>query len=283
MPAFHVDGIHPARVPLLSTWRNDGIAPCYQSFGVEWSLVDPQGKVVASQVVFPKNPTTQWWPGEEQHADGMLKLPADTPAGDYVLKVAMVVPEAGERIRLGIKGRDEAGRYTLCDLPGETRTAVESTVYETSFETDAAHWSAHKGLTATLDAEAAHTGKQSLLLTGRNEKGYNYGVCYVPTPLVPVGRYRLTAWLRVDAIDPANKPPYVKIGVNGADGKWIENYVSGKYDLTKLGTWQQLTAIADLSPDAASAHLAIEKGAYSTPIAVTVRLDDVKLELLEAP
>ena len=100
---------------------------------------------------------------------------------------------------------------------------------------------------------------------------------------MPVGRYRLTAWLRVDAIDPASSPPYVKIGVNGPDGKWIENSVSSNYDLRQLGTWQQLTVIAEMPTNAAHAHLAIEKGAYSTPITATIRLDDVKLELLEAP
>ncbi|MBC8443103.1 DUF4832 domain-containing protein [PVC group bacterium] len=283
MPAVYVDGAYAARVPLLSTWRNDGVAPCYESFGVEWSLVDALGKTVASEVIFPETPTTQWWPGEEQQADAMLRVPADTREGRYELKVAMVIPETGRRIRLGIAGRDEQGRYTLCDLPAETRTAVDVTVYETSFETDAAGWSPHQGLTAALDEEVAHSGRRSLLLTGSQQKGWNYAVCYVPTPLMPVGKYRLTAWLRVEAIEPANTAPYVKIGVSGADGKWIENYVSGKYDLSELGTWQQLTVIADVPMNAASAHLAIEKGAYSTPITATMRLDDVKLELLEAP
>ena len=283
MPAFHVDGVHPARVPLWSTWGNNGVAPCYQSLAVEWSLVDAFGKTIASEVIFPATPTTHWWPGEEAQADGMLRVPADTPEGRYELKVAMVVPETGDRIRLGIAGRDDQGRYTLCDLPAEARTATEATVYETSFETDAAGWSPHEGLTATLDTEAAHSGGHSLLVTGTQQKGWNYAVCYVPTPLVPVGRYRLTVWLRVDAIDPASKPPYVKVGINGPDGKWIENYVSGKYDLEKMGTWQQLTAIAELPTNAASAHLAIEKGAYSTPITATIRLDDVRLDLLEAP
>jgi len=283
LPAFHVDGVHAARIPLLSTWRNDGIAPCYESLGVEWSLVDAQGTTVALEVVFPETPTTQWWPGEEAQANGMLKAPADTPEGQYELKVAMIPPERGERIRLGIAGRDEQGRYALCALPAKTRKTAETTVYEASFETDAAGWAPHQGLTAVLDEEAAHSGRQSLLLTGTQLKGWNYAVCHVPTPLVPVGKYRLTAWLRVDAIEPANTPPYVKIGVNDADGKWIENYVSGKYDLKKVGPWQQLTAIAELPTNAASAHLAIEKGAYSTPITTTMRLDDVKLELLEAP
>ena len=66
-------------------------------------------------------------------------------------------------------------------------------------------------------------------------------------------------------------------------GEWIENYVSGKYDLGTLGQWQQLTAIADVPIDAATAHLAIGKGAHSTSIDATIRLDDVKLELIEAP
>ena len=44
-----------------------------------------------------------------------------------------------------------------------------------------------------------------------------------------------------------------------------------------------MTALSGMPVNAARAHLAIEKGAYSTPITASIRLDDVELELLEAP
>ena len=61
----------------------------------------------------------------------------------------------------------------------------------------------------------------------------------------------------------------------------MNNYGSNRYDVAKLGTWQRLEAVAEVPVNAATAHLAIEKGVNETPITATIRLDDVKLELLE--
>ncbi len=283
LPQLHVDGQCPARVPLVSTWRNDGIAPCYESFGIEWTLLDAQGSVVASELTFPETPTTHWWPGEEVEVKAMLRVPAGTVEGPYVLKVAMVAPERAERIRLGLVGGDTHGRYEFCKLTAVRREPTQATVYQTGFETDAAGWSGAPGMTAAVDAEVAHEGKQSLHVTGVQQKGWNYAACSLPARLMPVSKYRLTAWLLVDEIEPAKTAPYLKIGVNDADGNWIENYSSNRYDLSRPGTWQPLTVIADVPINAATAHLAIEKGAHSTPIRATIRLDDVKLELIESP
>ena len=71
--------------------------------------------------------------------------------------------------------------------------------------------------------------------------------------------------------------------VNDADGKWITNFSIEKYDLTKPGTWQLVQGTADLPANAATADMAIEKGDNSTPVTVKLWLDDVRLELLEAP
>ncbi|MDY0167362.1 MAG: carbohydrate binding domain-containing protein [Thermoguttaceae bacterium] len=283
LPKLRVDGRRPGRVPLVGTWRNDGIAPCYESFCIEWTLLDAQGAVVASELTFPETPTTQWWPGEEVEVTAMLRVPAGTAEGRYVLKVAMVAPERGERIRLGLAGRDAHGRYELCQLTAVPQEPAQAAVYQTGFETDAAGWAGAAGMTAAVDAGAAHDGKQSLRVAGVQQKGWNYAPCHVPAPLTPAGKYRLTAWLLVDEMEPAVNPPYIKIGINDADGKWIENYSSERYDLRRMGTWQPMTVVADVPLHAASAHLAIEKGAYSTPIRATIRLDNVKLELIESP
>jgi len=84
-------------------------------------------------------------------------------------------------------------------------------------------------------------------------------------------------------VTPGDHAPYIKIGVNDVEGKWIENYGSDRYDLAKLGTWQRLEVTADLPVSAGSMDIAIEKGAHSIPIAATIRVDDVNVELLEAP
>ncbi|NUQ02211.1 MAG: hypothetical protein HUU35_20375, partial [Armatimonadetes bacterium] len=57
-----------ARLPLLPLWRNDGVAPCYASYALEWSLIGQDGRPAVTAVQYPENPTTRWWPGEEQPA-----------------------------------------------------------------------------------------------------------------------------------------------------------------------------------------------------------------------
>lgn len=283
---FRLDGARPARVPLLSTWRNDGVAPCYDSFALEWTLVGAQGEAVASELLFPAVPTTQWWPGEEQQVSAMLRVPADTPPGDYRLRVALIVPETGRRILLGIAGRDDEDSYELCTLPGVRAEAGEAVVYEEGFEgEDATPWNPTTGMETAVDGGAARSGEASLLVTGTNEQGWNYAAFRVPTPAVGGGLYRLSAWMLVEGIEPAlaRCAPYLKIGVNDAEGRWFENHGSNRYDLGRIGEWQELVVTADLPLQAASLDLAIEKGEYHTPITVRLRLDDVRLELVEAP
>jgi len=278
---FGLDGARPTRVPLVSTWRNDGVAPCYESYALRWSLCDARGRAVTSALTFPQVPTTSWWPGQEAEARALLRVPADTRPGAYHLRVAMVLPETKRRIQLGFAGRDENDEYRLCEIRGARRRAERGAVHENGFERDAGGWTAAPGMVAERDARNAHGGGASLRVTGRQARGWNYASCAVEKALVPGGRYRLTVWMLVDRMTPGGNAPYVKIGVNDANGRWLDNYGSNRYDLSKLGTWQRLEVSADLPVNAAKAHLAIEKGAYETPITATMRIDDVELELLE--
>ena len=66
-------------------------------------------------------------------------------------------------------------------------------------------------------------------------------------------------------------------------GKWLTNANSDAYDLGRMGTWQQLTAVCDLPLEAGSVDIAIEKGDPRGMVMVDLRLDDVTIELLEAP
>ena len=95
--------------------------------------------------------------------------------------------------------------------------------------------------------------------------------------------YRLSAWMLVEQTDNPRKAPFVKLATNAADGKWIANFGTNPYDLRQMGTWQRLETTAELPANAATLDLAIEKGDNNTPITLRLRLDDVKLELLEAP
>ena len=156
-------------------------------------------------------------------------------------------------------------------------------VYEEGFEGDARPWGTSQDMVATIDDAAAHTGERSMLVSGSHERGWNYAATRVPVPLAPAGKYRLTVWMLVEDIQPGGFPPYMKLAANAADGTWLENYVSRKYDMRRMGTWQKLVAVGEVPLEAAVGIIAIEKGAHDTPIEARIRIDDVRLELLEAP
>jgi len=283
LPEFHLDGVRPGRVPLIANWRNDGVAPCHESFAIEWALADEQGAIVAAETTFPQVPTTRWRPGQLQRTNAMPRVPADTAPGSYRLKVSLVMPQDGRRIRLGIAGRDDECRYDLCRLTGVRAAPAQSFVYQEDFETEEGLWTVPDGMQASIDAGRAHSRDSSMLITGRHEKGWNYAVHTLPTPAIPGARYKLTAWMMVQHLEPAGSAPYVKIGVNDTEGKWIANFTSEPYDMARAGAWQKLQVTVDVPVNAAFLHLAVEKGAYSTPIQASIYFDDVSVELLQAP
>lgn len=272
-----------ARVPLEVTWRNDGIAPCYDSFMTRWYFVDAAGKTVAQEDLFPKTPTTQWWPGESNTQSFLLRIPAGAAPGNYTLKVVMMLPETGRNVLLGIQGHEADGGYALCPIAAVAGEAAASNViYESGFETETAPWGVTEGVTAALVADDAHSGTKSLLVSGTTATAWNYANFRVPKPLTGFGKYHFSAWMKVEECSSNKLAPYLKVGVNSAT-KWITNFSTQKYDLSKLGTWQLLEGVADLPAEAVTADFAIEKGDNSTPVTVKLRLDDVKLELIEAP
>ena len=274
----------PSRLLVDATWKNTGVAPCYDSYALRWLLADGAGKVVAEQLAYPRTPTTLWWPGEEVGLHGMITVPAGLAPGTYRLKVAMVKPEEPAlRIALGIAGRDSGGFYDMGEVKAEKGEGTTATAYEEGFETGTAGWTAAAGLTARPDADA-HTGKGGLLITGtQSGNAWNYVSVNLKAPLLPASRYRFSCWMKVDSLGAARKPPYLKIGLSDAAGKWITNAQTNTYDLGKPGTWQLLEGYAETTPETAGGHLAIEKGSLEAKITATLRIDDVKVELLESP
>ena len=77
--------------------------------------------------------------------------------------------------------------------------------------------------------------------------------------------------------------PRVKIGLTDSEDEWIDNRNTNPYNLSELGTWQYLEAIFETTMETAGGHLSIEKGGFETKVTATIRLDDVRLELLESP
>jgi hypothetical protein len=278
---IRMDGKRPGRLVLEQTWRNAGVAPCYDSYALRWSLVSNDGKVAAQTVTFPRRPTTLWWPGEEVAVHDLMLIPPDTPPGLYRLKLEMVKPEEpGVRIQLGIGGLDVAGRYDLGEVRAQRVDRSPESAYEETFESGTGDWSAADGMSAQAERDP-ETGGGILIVSGK-EPGKAWSYASARVGILPYSRYRLSCWMRVDAIAP-HQAPYLKLGVNGADGKWITNANSNNYDLQKVGVWQRLVVDAETPPSAASGDIALEKGALETPISATIRIRDVRLELLETP
>lgn len=281
---FHLDGKTPARLLAEHTWKNVGIAPCYESYALEFTLHDAQGRIVAGQRHFPHRPTTLWWPGEEVTERTLIRIAPEIPPGEYHLKVAMLMPEwADRKILLGIAGRDDDDRYGLCAVTGVERSRPVGAVYDQEFETDDHRWNTAAGIKGRTDAGVVHAGHASLCLTGVQQGSWNYASHYLATPVLPGSKYRLSCWLRVDQLEPARMAPYLKIGLTDGDGGLLENCHTSRYDVSRLGEWQRLEGTFETPLETTGGHLALERGGKDVQTQITAWIDDVELELLEAP
>jgi hypothetical protein len=274
----------PGRLLVEHTWKNIGVAPCYESYALEFTLHDGSGKTVATQQHFPARPTTLWFPGDQSVERTLIRFPAGLPEGDYELKVAMYLPEKTERnILLGLAGRDEADRYILCRLAGVAAQRPTGVVYQQQFESAGHGWSGDRNLQSGLDTTNFRDGRSSLHLSGRQMRGWNYVSHTLDTPILPASKYRLSGWLKVDTLEPGRLRPYFKIGLTDSKGKWVTNCPTSAYDMSNSGAWQQLEATFETSLETAGGHLALERGSNDTPTRIDLWLDSVQLELLEAP
>jgi hypothetical protein len=275
-----MDGAAPGRLVLQHTWRNLGVAPCYDSYALRWSLIDGGGKAVAQTLTFPKQPTTLWSPGESVALADMMPVPPATPPGVYHLTVEMVKPEEpGVHIQLGIAGRDAEGRYGLGTVRLERAAPVARVVYRSSFDKSIAAWRPAPGMSLAQGRDEG-SGSGTLRISGL-QPGASWQYASTQIAAVPYSRYRLTCWMKVDRID-SDQAPYLKLGINARD-RWITNLNTNAYDLDRLGTWQRLETEGDTAPDAATIDIAVERGVLEPSISIDLQLRDVTVKLLESP
>jgi hypothetical protein len=93
----------------------------------------------------------------------------------------------------------------------------------------------------------------------------------------------LSGWLLVRRLDPPRLSPTMKVGMNDAEGEWITNANTQRYNTQALDTWQQLTVEFDCPPTAATGDITVERSALDEPIGAELYLDDAELELLASP
>ncbi len=273
----------PSRLIVFHQWKNQGIAPCYESYAIQFTLCDEAGNAVVRDLYFPTVPTTRWQPGQAVELQTVLPIAPAMPAGKYSLKVALVLPEQPDHppLQLGIQGAEEDGRTTLCDFTAVTVPATDTVIVE-SFE-QPVRWSTAQGIAIQLDQHERHDGTCSLRIEGAQQRGWNYTAGPRDIPVMPGSKYRLTCWVKVDTLEPASLVPYLKLGVHDREGNWIANLTTTKYDLRSRGTWQQLTVTADTPLNAHDGQFALERGGHTQPSRARIWLDDVRLEMLEGP
>jgi len=61
-------------------------------------------------------PTTHWIPGQPLRDRYVLRLPAEMPAGDYLLEAGMYMLETGERLPVSGEGADPTARRLILGL-----------------------------------------------------------------------------------------------------------------------------------------------------------------------
>ena len=92
-----------------SWWDNKGVAPCYRRFPLALRLKNASN----TRVFLTDADVTQWLPGDNLF-DNSVVVPADLPAGDYDLGLALLDPlSKSPKVRLAIAGRETDGWYRL--------------------------------------------------------------------------------------------------------------------------------------------------------------------------
>ncbi|HHD1695612.1 TPA: DUF4832 domain-containing protein, partial [Klebsiella pneumoniae] len=92
------------------TWRNDGVAPAYLFYPVQWRVVNAAGATVTQ--LKTQDDVRRWLPGDMQ-STVTLALPASLPAGDYALQTAITDAQGKPRLLLANQGKTADGWYQL--------------------------------------------------------------------------------------------------------------------------------------------------------------------------
>ena len=97
--------------PINMTWVNEGVAPFYYSWPLEFSLIDASGKVVYTTTV--NSGITNWLPGRT-NVDVKLNINNEVKSGTYTLAVAIADKDTEiPSIKLAMEGGRSDLRYPL--------------------------------------------------------------------------------------------------------------------------------------------------------------------------
>jgi hypothetical protein len=270
-------------LPVRAAWVNKGVAPCYEDLAFEWTLRSADGTAVAATQEFPGTPTRRWMPGQPVTTGALLELPRGLAPGAYTLAVRMLRPEKPEtRYYLPLTEGAEPGMYRVGEVKVVEGDEGKLSTLTWDFEDGHGAASAAAGMAAEVVGDPVHAGTKALKLAGRSEKSWNYAAI-ARVPVLGGARYRLSAWVLVRSTSRPDLGPSLKVGMNGADGKWITNANTGHYDTSALDTWQHLGVEFDCPVEAATGDVTVERGQLEAAIEVDLYVDDVELATIAAP
>jgi hypothetical protein len=97
------------KLAFTTWWENKGVAPCYRRFPLALRLRSAN----RADVLITDADIRSWLPGDNLYDDAVF-IPADLPAGDCQLAIAMVDPATRQpKVKLAIAGIEPDGWYSL--------------------------------------------------------------------------------------------------------------------------------------------------------------------------
>jgi len=172
-------------------------------------------------------------------------LPTSGKSAGYILCAA---PQALQEVAQlpGVSFADYRRRIESA-IKSPARRALPANVPNPDFEADILGWPS-RGIDTQQAIGVGHSGRAAMKISGTmagqneyvNTRYDTHGGPYEITWLEPGATYRLSAWLRVDGISPDTPGPSLRLAFRDATGTRGAG-TTGRYDLAKMGTWQQLS------------------------------------------
>lgn len=110
----HPASIAPGRtLTLTGEWRNEGVAPAYVHYPLNYRLVGAKGNVIKQWT--SRSDIRQWLPGEHQTQDS-ITLPKKIPVGNYALELTFTNAYQKPALNLANEGKQASGWYRVSQI-----------------------------------------------------------------------------------------------------------------------------------------------------------------------
>ena len=167
-------------------------------------------------------------------------------------------------------------------LSSAVRRSLPTLVPNPDFEENTSGWRP-RGIPISRSARVRHYGRACLKIEGSTRRANEYvNTCYDTgaspaeiTWLVPGGTYRLTAWLRVDRLDPGTPGPSLRLAFRDSAGTRGAK-ATNAYDTSRMGAWQKLSADIKIPKWNIRNYLALNTNS-AKPVGGLMYFDDISI------